>query len=88
MLLLFSIRVAELSPVWERAVQFTVHVFHECLSVCVLVSFPFGSGSGVWDLIVLVPDHCLSFYFTPYIHYRDPNKMTMNISAKVQNFRP
>ena len=23
----------------------------------------FGSEAGMWDLIVLVPDHCLSFYF-------------------------
>ena len=21
----------------------------------------------MWDLIVLVPDHCLSFYFVPYM---------------------
>ena len=24
----------------------------------------FGSEGGMWDLIVLVPDHCLSFYCT------------------------
>ena len=24
-------------------------------------SFPFGFEGGLWDLIVLVPDHCLSF---------------------------
>ena len=54
----------------------------------VLVSFPFGFEGGMWDLIELVPDHCLSFYFTLYNQYSDPNKMAMNISAKVQNFRP
>ena len=25
--------------------------------------FPFGFEGGVWDLIVLIPDHCLSIYF-------------------------
>ena len=25
--------------------------------------FPFGFEGRMWDLIVLVPDHCLSFYF-------------------------
>ena len=28
-----------------------------------LVNFPFGFEGGIWDLIVSVPDHCLSFYF-------------------------
>ena len=26
--------------------------------------FPFGLEGRMWDLIVSVPDHCLSFYFT------------------------
>ena len=26
-------------------------------------SFPFGIEGGIWDLIVLIPDHCLSIYF-------------------------
>ena len=30
----------------------------------VFASFPFGSEGGMWDLIVLVPDHCQSFYFS------------------------
>ena len=28
--------------------------------VNVCVSFPFGFGGGIWDLIVLVPDYCLA----------------------------
>ena len=32
-------------------------------SVCVFSYFPFGFEGRVWDLIVSVPDHCLSFYF-------------------------
>ena len=29
-------------------------------------SFPFGIEGGMWDVIVLIPDHCLSIYF-PYL---------------------
>ena len=57
MLLLFSIKVAELPPVTTT-----------CLSCpfinCVCASLPFGFAGGMWGLIVLVPDHCLSFYFS------------------------
>ena len=30
---------------------------------CVCPSFPFGFQGGIWDVIVLIPDHCLSIYF-------------------------
>ena len=43
-----------------------MRVFHERLSICVYVSFPFGIEGGIWDLIVLVPDHCLSFTLHGY----------------------
>ena len=36
--------------------------FVNCCSY-VFSSFPFGSKGRIWDLIVSVPDHCLSFYF-------------------------
>ena len=29
--------------------------------ICVL-SFPFGIEGGMWDVIVLIPDHCLSIF--------------------------
>ena len=29
-------------------------------------SFPFRFEGGMWDLIVLIPDHCLSIYFAKY----------------------
>ena len=35
----------------------------QLLSVYVVSSFPFGFEGRIWDLIVSVPDHCLSFYF-------------------------
>ena len=34
------------------------------LSICVYDSFSFGFEGGVWDLMLLVPEHCLSFCFT------------------------
>ena len=34
-------------------------------SVYVFSYFPFGFESRMWDLIVSVPDHCLSFYLLP-----------------------
>ena len=41
--------------------RFTVRVFRERLSIYLCVSFAFGFEGGMWDLIVLVLDHCLSF---------------------------
>ena len=33
-------------------------VFHECLSIFVSVLLPlFAFGDGLWDVIVLIPDH-------------------------------
>ena len=42
-----------------RFVFFNVRVFRERLSICVYSSFPFGFEGGVWDLIVIFPDHCI-----------------------------
>ena len=39
--------------------QITVRAFRKRSSVCLCVSFPFGFEGWIWDLIVLVPDHCL-----------------------------
>ena len=38
--------------------------FRKLSSIYVLSYFPFGFEGRIWDLIVSVPDHCLSFYFT------------------------
>ena len=40
-----------------------MHAFCKLLSVYVFSYFPFGFEGRLWDLIVSVPDHCLSFYF-------------------------
>ena len=44
-------------------VWFTVCVYHESLSICMCGSSPYDFEGETRDLIVLVPDHCLSFYF-------------------------
>ena len=38
--------------------------FVNCRQFMYLVNFPFGFEGRIWDLIVSVPDHCLSFYFS------------------------
>ena len=43
-------------------IRFTASAFRKLLSIYVFSYFPFGFGR-MWDLIVSVPDHCLSFYF-------------------------
>ena len=43
--------------------RFTVPAFRKQLSIYVFSYFPFGFKGTIWDLIVSVPDHCLSFYF-------------------------
>ena len=47
----------------ELFVRFTASAFRKLLSIYVFSYFPFGFAGRVWDLIVSVPDHCLSFYF-------------------------
>ena len=34
-----------------------------CYKLMYFCSFPFGFEGRIWDLIVSVADHCLSFYF-------------------------
>ena len=43
--------------------RFTARAFCKLQSVYVFSYFPFGFEGRIWDLIVLAPDHCLSFYF-------------------------
>ena len=49
----------------EPFILFIVRVFRERLSIfCVYPSFRFGFEGKMWDVIVLIPDSCLSIYFT------------------------
>ena len=43
--------------------RFSASAFRKLPSINVFSSFPFGFEGRTWDLIVSVPDHCLSFYF-------------------------
>ena len=47
----------------ELFVLFAAGAFRELSSIYVFSYFPFGFEGRIWDLIVSVPDHCLSFYF-------------------------
>ena len=48
----------------ELLILFTARALRKLLSIYVCIYFPFVLGGRIWDLIVSVPDHCLSFYFT------------------------
>ena len=47
----------------ELFILFAASAFHKLPSIYVFSYFPFGFEGRMWDLIVSVPDHCLSFYF-------------------------
>ena len=47
----------------ELFIRFTASTFGKLPSIYVFSYFPFGFEGRMCDLIVSVPDHCLSFYF-------------------------
>ena len=53
----------------ELFIRFTASAFRKLLSVYVFSYFPFGFEGRMWDLIVSVPGHCLSFNFTNHKDY-------------------
>ena len=48
-------------------ILFAASAFRKLSSIYVFSYFPFGFEGRIWDLIVLVPDHCLSFYFVSIV---------------------
>ena len=56
------------------------------VNCCEFSYFPFGFEGRMWDLIVSVPDHCLSFYLTaskpifPKM-FTNPGLLLTNVSA-------
>ena len=50
----------------ELFIRFTASAFGKLQSIYVFSYFPFGFEGRMWDLIVSVPDHCLSFHFPSY----------------------
>ena len=51
----------------ELFIRFTASAFRKLRSIYVFSYFPFGFEGRMLDLLVSVPDHCLSFYFL-YLH--------------------
>ena len=47
----------------ELFIRFSASAFRKLPSIYVFSYFPFGFEGRMWDLIVSVPDYCLSFYF-------------------------
>ena len=67
----------------ELFIRFSASAFRKLPSFYVFSYFPFGSEGRIWDLIVSIPDHCLSFYFTyvlcSYVEPRDNLKLFAQI---------
>ena len=70
-------------PEKELFIRFTARAFRKLLSVYVFSYFP-GFEGRIWDLIVSVPDHCLSFYFGQFILQEYINAMLL---TSKRNFR-
>ena len=47
----------------ELFIRFSASAFRKLPSIYIFSYFPFGFEGRMWDLIVSVPDYCLSFYF-------------------------
>ena len=50
----------------ELFILFAASAFRKLSSIYVFSYFPFGFEGRIWDLIVSVPDHCLSFTLNMY----------------------
>ena len=57
----------------ELFILFAASAFPKLPSIYVFSYFPFGFEGRIWDLIVSVPDHCLSFYFF-YFDIKTPKR--------------
>ena len=74
----------------ELFIRFTASAFRKLPSIYVFSYFPFGFEGRMWDLIVSVPDHCLSFYFecmSSYLIVEKINiKLLNDINVKWTNY--
>ena len=67
-----QIHAGQLSVTGESmGFRFTASAFRKLPSIYVFSYFPFGFEGRMWDLIVSVPDHCLSFYFSLLVNRLD-----------------
>ena len=64
----------------ELFILFAASAFRKLSSIYVFNYFPFGFEGRIWDLIVSVPDHCLSFYFK----YRGSNSEKVKIALSLE----
>ena len=64
----------------ELFIRFTASAFRKLSSIYVFSYFPFGFEGRMWDLIVSVPDHCLSFSLsTGYAGYEKTQLMAFHM---------
>ena len=65
--------------VWVLTLQFAASAFRKLSSIYVFSYFPFGFEGRIWDLIVSVPDHCLSFYFPDRVFQHYPRVLWSSV---------
>ena len=61
-------------------ILFAASAFRKLSSIYAFSYFPFGFEGRIWDLIVSVPDHCLSFYFSHGASLARGNKSLYKLS--------
>ena len=66
-------------------IRFTASAFRK---LYVFSYFPFGFEGRMWDLIVSVPDHCLSFYFAVLTSFLTFFSIKTKLLIKITVFFP
>ena len=69
----------------ELFIGFTASAFRKLPSIYVFSYFPFGFEGRMWDLIVSVPDHCLSFYSTITTTINNQSLLKLPVKAIAEN---
>ena len=72
----------------ELFIRFTAIALRKLPSIHVFSYFPFGFEGRMWDLIVSLPDHCLSFYFDTLRSLIIANKNTNGDYIQQQEYMP
>ena len=70
----------------ELVILFAASAFHKLSSIYVFSYFPFGFEGRIWDLIVSVPDHCLSFYLGQLLFLLYINDLALEINKSLLDF--
>ena len=70
----------------ELFILFAASAFRKLSSIYVFSYFPFGFEGRIWDLIVSVPDHCLSFYFAVIMLLHTLNIISLIPSMCIGNY--